>query len=239
MRIIISITVLFLCFSLSVWGQANKQLQANYLEITSYDGNRMSIQNRLDNKYNTVKGSPFLNEAWSDGRIMLINDSVGAELKMRFNVYGNEMQFIDGADTLIITNPMRLHALWLDGRRFEYLPYRTGTSEKATYFEVLITGKVKLLLRHSCRLQKGSTDVTPYSSGVTDDQFVPEKSYYYQNIDMETAGELPLVRKGFISIPEFSIPEVEEFMKAKKIKLRDEKDLITLFTWINQLPQVK
>jgi hypothetical protein len=229
--------VLLLCISFTAGAQANKQLQANHLEITGYNGSRMAIQNRLDSRYQSVKGSPYLPESWMDGRILVVGDTVGAEYKLRFNVYENEMQFIENADTLVITNPEKIDALWLGDRRFQYLAYTSGEFEKMTYFEVLVPGKIKLLVRHSCRIEVGSPDVTPYSSGVVDDRFVWEKSYYFQTIEMDSARDLPNSKGAFLDVKEFSSPDVREFMKSRKIKLRNEQDLITLFNWINTLPQ--
>ena len=228
MKVAMSIIALLLCLA------ATAGAQVNYPEISGYSASRMALQKSLDKQYLSVEGSPYLYKSWSAGRILLVNDTVGAEYRIRFNVYGNEMQFINKSDTLIIANPQMISAILLDGHRFEYLPYFQGTTQEMTYFEVIAEGKVRLLVRHSCRLDKGSGEVTPYSGRSTNDRFISEKFFYYQTVEMESPGELPLARNTFLSLPGFNTPDVKEYMTSQKIKLRNEQDLLKLFTWINQ-----
>jgi hypothetical protein len=238
MKITTIMAALFLGIAATVTAQDMNKEQPKYVEIfsTGYDGSQMAYHIRPEGRYVEMKGSPYLYEAWSDGRIMLKDDTVGAEFSMRYNVYGNEMQFINGADTFAIANPLKLNAVWLEGHRFEYLPFTLNKNANMAYFEVLNPGKVRLLVRHSSRIETGMEPVTPYHCQNSSDRFVTGKVYYYQTIEMDMPSELPSGKRDFLSIRAFNRPELKEFMHSQKIRMRNEQDLGVLFTWINQLP---
>jgi len=241
MKITISIAGLLIGIATAASAQETDKQQPNYVEIfsTGYEGSQMAIHIRPEGRYVEVKGSPYLYESWTDGRIMLKDDTVGAEFRMRYNVYGNEMQFINRSDTFAISNPLKLNAVWLNGHRFEYLPFTLNKNENMAYFEVLAEGKVKLLVRYSSRLESGMDPVTPYHCQNSYDRFVAGKFYYYQTIEMEAPMELPSGRRAFLSIKEFNSPDMNEFMHSRKISLHNDQDLNMLFTWINQSSKKK
>ncbi|MFA6483742.1 MAG: hypothetical protein WCW62_14265 [Bacteroidales bacterium] len=227
---------LFFWVMFSAKGQENIKQQQTFVEIfsTGFDFSPVVIPIRPEGRYSDIKGSPYLSDQWADGSIMLINDTDSAGFRMRYNVYGNEMQFIHDADTMAIANPLKLNAVWLNGRRFEYLPFILNKNENMAYFEIITEGKIKLLVRHSIRLESGMDPVTPYHCQNSTDRFVAGKFYYYQTVGMEKPEELPLGKGAFLSLPPFNRPEVKEFIHERKIRLQKQDDLRVLFTWINQ-----
>lgn len=234
-------TFLLFCLATEAIAQVTNKKQTNYVEIfsTAYEGSQIACHIHPEGRYAEVKGSPYLYDSWSDGRIILKDDTVGAGFRLRYNVYGNEMQFINKADTFAISNPLKLNAVWLNGHRFEYLPFTLNKNENMAYFEVLAEGKIRLLVRHSSRLESGMDPVTPYHCQNSYDRFVSGKVYYYQTAEMELPRELPSGRSAFLSIKEFNRPDLKEFIHARKIRLHNDQDLAVLFTWINQSPDTK
>jgi hypothetical protein len=194
----------------------------------------MAFHIRPEGRYNEVKGSPYLFDDWRQGRIFLKDDTVGGEFRMRYNIYGNEMQFINKTDTFSIANPLKVSSIWIDGHQFEYLPFVYNENANMAFFEVLVPGKTRLLVRHAVRLDSGMDPVTPYHCQNSADRFMQVKSYYYQTIEMEGPVELPSSNSGLKSITSLNQPEVKEYIKVHKIRLHNEKDLIELFSWLNQ-----
>lgn len=231
-----SISGLLFCMVTTLVAQDNYKLQPNYVEIfsTGFDGSQIACHIRPEGRYVELKGSPYLNESWTIGRILLKDDTVGAEFWMRYNVFGNEMQFINQQDTFAISNPLKLNAVYLNGHRFEYLPFKFNKNDNLAYFEVLQEGKVRLLVRHSSRLESGMDPVTPYHCQNSYDRFIPGRYYYYQTTDMESPRELPAGKRDFLALSEIERPGLKEFLHSSKIKLHKEQDLQVLFTWINQ-----
>lgn len=241
MKAILLITGLLVCLSATVNAQEAARKLPEYVEIysTGYDGSQVAIHIRPDGRYADIKGSPYLDEEWKPGRIYLLSDTVGAAFLMRYNVYANEMQFISHADTLAISNPLKVKRIFLDGRCFEYLPFLLNANENMAWFSILESGKSRLLLRYGSRLERGTDPVTPYHCQNASDHFAAGKYYYYQTADMAMPAEIPTSRNAFANIKAFGKPEIREYIKTHKISLRNEKDLVDLFSWINLSPDKK
>jgi hypothetical protein len=227
-----------LCFLMTAHAVAQEtdKLITNYTEVfsTGYEGSQMALHIRPEGRYTEIKGTPYLFEPWCEGRILLKDDTIGGKFKMRYNVYGNEMQFINNLDTLAIANPLKVDAVWLNNRRFEYLSFTHNNNANMAWFEVIGEGKTRLLVRYSSRLESGMDPVTPYHCQNSYDRFVSGKYYYYQTPEMESPQELPASRGSFLSIREFNKPDLREFIHARKINFHNEQDLNVLFTWINK-----
>ncbi len=229
------VTGFFLGLASLAYSQEPVRKAAEYIEIysTGYDGSQVAIHIRPEGRYADIKGSPYLDESWKPGRIYLVSDTVGAAFLMRYNVYANEMQFISHADTLAISNPLKVKRIFLDGRCFEYLPFLLNGNENMAWFSILESGKNRLLLRYGSRLERGSDPVTPYHCQNASDHFAAGKYYYYQTTEMAMPAEIPTNRNAFTGIKAFGNPEIREYIKVHKISLRNEKDLADLFSWIN------
>lgn len=236
--VVISALISLICGFSFAQNSGNRQ-QLNYIEVTGYSGSRMAIQKRLDNRYETIAGSPYLVDSWQAGRVFLSDDTTGIELSMRYNVFGQEMEFVNRMDTLVISYPEKIDKIILDGHLFQYQNYMIDGNQLSSFFEVLVQGKTKLLVRFHCRLEKGTTEITPYSVVGKKDRFVQEKIYYYQTIDMDMPDILPVSRKTFLSLPVFNRTEIQDLLKLKKTNPRREDDLVALFRAINNIPTSK
>jgi len=207
-----------------------------YVEIfsTGFDGSRMAYHIQPEGRYTEIKGSPYLSDDWINGAIQLKTDSVASPFRMRYNIYGNEMQFIYLKDTFAVSNPLKVAAVWLDNRRFEYLPFVINENQQYGYFEVMVEGHYRLLKLHGARLDAGRDPVTPYHCQNSTDRFVKTESWYFQTHEMSVPEALPESARSLSRIFPGSTPGLFEQMKTMRFRIHRETDLVGIFSWMNE-----
>ncbi len=234
-------TLVILFFSwLVAFGYARCQTIENaplkYVEIfsTGFDGSRIAYHIQPEGRYTEIKGSPYLSDEWINGAIQLKTDSVPSPFRMRYNIYGNEMQFIYLKDTFAVSNPYKVAAVWLENRRFEYLSFVINENQQYAYFEVMVDGPYRLLKLHGARLDAGRDPVTPYHCQNSTDRFVKTESWYYQSEAMPVPEALPGSARSLSRIFQKSIPGLLEQMKTMRFRIHRETDLVRIFSWMNE-----
>jgi hypothetical protein len=228
--------ILILIMPFTLKAQENQERRLQFVEVysTGYDGTQIAYHINPQGRYQEIKGSPYLFEEWKEGAIMLKSDTVRVPFRMRFNVYGNEMQFIHGSDTFAISNPHKVGSVWLESRRFQYMPFMLNGNQHYAYFEILVDGKYKLLKLNGIRLDAGTDPVTPYHCQNSTDRFVRTAAFYYQYPEGSEPVLMPSSRSGLSRVELWADRKAGVFMKEARIHPGKESDLIRLFEWLNQ-----
>jgi len=230
---------IFVTFILFVWcysptyGQSDK---LSTIEVISSDGiYESAFRIRPEGRYEKIKGSPYLEENWTQGQIWLEGDSLPGIFDMRFNVYGNEMQYIYEKDTFAIGNPFSIDKILFSNRHFEYLAFLYNDNQNMAYFEVLVEGKVRLLARYQVSLKLGKKPLTAYHPQNEYDWFVQGRVYYLQTAGQPNPTVIPDRKRIWIDLAEEDNGEMSRFIKDNRLKLNREKDLIRLVEYLNTI----
>ena len=67
---------------------------------------------------NGISGSPYLFDEWNDGVITMKDNTEIKGRKYRYNLYTQQMQFINGQDTAAIANPEVIRKISFGGKTF-------------------------------------------------------------------------------------------------------------------------
>jgi len=216
--------------------QENQDRGLHFVEIysTGYDGTQVAYHINPEGRYQEIKGSPYLLDDWKEGAILLKTDSVPVSFLMRYNLYGNEMQFIHGSDTFAISNPHKVQAVWLGGRKYQYLPFIINNNQQYGYFEVLVDGRFRLLKLNGIRLDAGTDPVTPYHCQNSTDRFVKTVAYYFQDPTGADPVLLPGNRMNISGVKSWEDRKAGDFLRKEKLHPGKEGDLVKFFEWLNQ-----
>lgn len=215
------------------WGQS---ASANSFEVITSKGiSSSAFRIRPEGRYRQIKGSPYLNEQWTAGQVWLDGDSIPGSFLMRYNIYGNEMQFIFNADTFAIGNPLLINDLDLDGRRFKYLAFMYNDNPNMAFFETLVEGKWRLLARHQVVLQAGREPMTPYHPQNEYDRFVHQVIYYLQTADNPSPQPAPNSKREWLVLAASKQEQVNSYIKNNKLKVNRQEDLKRLVAFYNTL----
>ncbi len=157
----------------------------------------------------------------------------------RYNLYAQEFEMIYGKDTFAIKSPLDVQNISLSNKKFIYGFYidrEFGNDYLgSSYFEVLNDGSCKLLVRHDVKIRSQSGPVTHNWAGSESDSFVKIRQLYFQQADGMEVKQLKKNKKYLKMIFADKYFEVERYIKDERININDEKELIKVFTFYNNL----
>ncbi len=185
-----------------------------------------------DVKPKDIEGSQFMNEEWKIG--VLKTDSVLIEdLKYRYNIYGKQMQYMYDSVIYSIGAPHKIKSLNFDNKCFIYSIFNNNGIEEYDFFQVLVEGKCKLLIRREIQIIQANYNYT-HNVGSHNDKFVLVESYYMKKGDAP-AVKVKKFKKRFLQNFEDKNIQVADYMKKQKISLGKQDDLMKVVDYYNTL----
>ena len=157
----------------------------------------------------------------------------------RYNLYAQEFEMIFNRDTFAIKSPLNVQSISMSNKKFIYGFYidrEFGNDYLgSSYFEVLNEGTCKLLARHEIKIKEHSGPVTHSWAGDGSDSFVKIRQLYFQKADGMEVVQLKKSKKHLKEIFADKYFEVEQYIRNEKINVKDEQELIRIFTYYNNL----
>jgi hypothetical protein len=141
-------------------------------------------------------------------------------------------------DTFAIIAPLDIKSISLSNMKFIYGFYidrEFGNDYLgSSYFEVLNEGKCKLLIRHEIKIKDNSGPVTHNWAG-SGESFQKIRQLYFQSAEDMEVIQMKKNKKFLKKIFADKYFEVERYIKNENIKVKDEKELIRVFNFYNNL----
>ena len=226
-KILFVFSIYFLLSPLNIFSQyvvSNDTFDKVYFnKITKGNNNNIS-------DYSSIDGSPYLVDDFLDSKIYFSKDSV-FEIKLRYNIYDNTMEFKHNKVVFSFTNPEIIYKIDLSGNNFIYY-YDKNKNKNSSYFQVLAEGKCYLLAKKRVKYeQEGKGD------GIIDAKpahFANLKDEYFLSIK----GNVPVRiknKKTLIKTLNNKSSEISKFIKKEKISHKNIDDLIKLVKFYNSL----
>jgi hypothetical protein len=157
----------------------------------------------------------------------------------RYNLYAQEFEMIYDMDTFAIKAPFDVQGIFLSNKKFIYGFYVDRDFGHdylgSSYFEVLNEGTCKLLIRHDVKIKNNSGPVTYKWAGDGSDSFVKFTQLFYQKKDGMEVIVLKKTKKNLRKIFADKFEEIQRYIRNEKINVKDESDLIKVFTYYNNL----
>lgn len=171
----------------------------------------------------------YLDEEWMPGRVSV---KAGEEMEalLRYNIYQQKVEAIMDVDTFAFAKPGELEWVMIGDKKFIFSNYLRNDLEVAsTWFEVLCEGECDLLLRHYIKYRIDDGDDDP-----ANDQMYRLESFYTRKNN--ASGErLSPTRKDIPLVLLDHQEELSGYIKEHKLNLKDQDDLVKLFTYYNSL----
>ncbi len=199
--------------------------QSSFVPIagTSFVGVQMPLQG--------VEGQIYIGADWPLGRVELRDGSAIDTYYLRYNLLADQMQFINGKDTLAFASPKELKNITLAGHTFVYETYQCENTIRQGYFEVLEPGKNRLLLKRVVTYLIPDEN-NPDSQAST--RYLVDK-YYFLGKPGIPAVKLLCNRKSVLSALGDFKSEMEHYLKKTGNKVHDAADLSKLVAYYNTL----
>jgi hypothetical protein len=140
---------------------------------------------------------------------------------------------VAGKDTLVFVNPQDLNTVTFDGHTFIYENYQYDTTIREGYFELIVPGKNKLMLKRSVTGQKPDTK---YTDKQTSTKYKVDECYFISKPGMP-ASKLACNRKSALTFLNDHNEDISEYLRITGNKVRTIEDLKLLVSYYNSLDE--
>ncbi len=189
------------------------------------------LKYRTDSRAEKIEGSSLLKEEWQSGVITILKGNNTVEYKLdylKYDLIRKIVLFKKDNDVFSVPATTRIIKFSLENEWFISL-YDPDAFENI-FFEVLIEGKDLLLLKkHRCSIVEGKK-----SDGIV--AAIPDKyrtyTSYYTKIGDRQVEKIKLRKNQFTELFPEKQNAIENFIKANKLKTKNEEDLIEIFNYI-------
>jgi hypothetical protein len=178
-----------------------------------------------------TEGAAYLNPDFLPGEIIMENGASIANLSLRYNLFSQQMQYIDGTDTLAIGNPHEIAYIILGDKVFVHTHYLCKNEIRQGYFELLEEGGCCLLKRWYAGFYTKNPEQMD----------VDECGTFYRNCNCflqfsnKPAKIVSTKQKRFVSQFGERSESIESLISAEKLKLSKEEDLKKIVAFYNML----
>lgn len=228
--------VTLLLFSLSISNTFGQFSDATSL-IDPYDFYHI-LQNNAKAKIDlsSVEGSPYEQESFVLGKAAekLTNNSMNCYL--RYNVYNDEIQMkikLDDEKIVGLIKSLNHYAV-INNKEYHYLSYTDNNKNINEGYFILVSNEIKnsLYLKRIKKFKVGQPAKDSFRKAIPS-AFKNFERYYYKK--GRVLFQLPTKKKEILLHFSDKKEDLKKFMKAEKIDLKDEKDLIKLFKYYDSL----
>jgi hypothetical protein len=223
--------VLIIGITISIYSQSRAQSYSmQYLMLNRYiealNNNGEYLSNVKD--YSEIKGTPYLNPEFLDGRIVTKDDKIYAG-KLRFNIYADEMEFMNADKIYSFAKNNNITEFYVDNQLIIYQKYLDGKQLKTGYLLVLVKGKYSLLVKKRIDFEKQDPP-QPYTTQKPD-RFIPRDDVFFLWNLNSPIQKIVSIKKMINSFPE--LEKILSTYNENKVNFRDQDDLKKLVDYIN------
>jgi hypothetical protein len=180
-----------------------------------------------------AKGQIYVGSDWPTGIVVLRDGSVIDSINLRYNLLTDQIQFISGKDTLTFVNQDNIRSITFGGHTFIYETYQYDTIIRQGYFELIVPGKNKLMLRRLVTGQKPDSKY-PYDESLTKYQVA---ECYFISKPGKPASKLACNRKSALTLLNDHSEDIQEYLRITGNKVRTIEDLKNLVSYYNSLDE--
>jgi hypothetical protein len=196
-----------------------------------YFGRFLAVDRPLN--YDEVAGSPYLNEDLQLGYMKFkMADSIATYF--RYNIYTDEMEYLEGEKLLVVANAGAMDHLYFNGHTFVFTNYYYRNSVKMGYLELLTAGTCNLYIKYNVAFEVEENAKSSYESSKPP-TFTRKIPQYYYSCYKQPINEFDNDKDGLKVIGNDYYDALIKYVKANKLKLRKTEDLQQLFAYYNSL----
>jgi hypothetical protein len=186
---------------------------------------------RMD-KYVDIEGTPYLYEQWTKSNLTLKNGKTFTDIAIRYNLVDDELLFMDPKGQIMAFADPVAQFVFPD-KNEKYISGISGLKgfTDRTFFRVFNEGKVKILEKKTKRV----SERREFNSATVTKSLLEDTQYF---IIAPSGIITPLKRdeKFIFSVLQDKAGPLKEYIKAKKLNLKKDADLVALIDYYNGLP---
>ena len=237
-HIILSIVYIFITIKVFSQESSGNDSQENLFKIGG-SGATTGVVRQFDNRYEGVKGSPFYFDNWVKGSIILGNGQKTENLSLKFNAHENELLMNQSKTRAVYIPKEKINSFSLFNPEtnqeviFQNLPHHKK-ADQTHFYKLLFNGEVSLYEDIIVVFEKADYQ-GGYSNDKTFDEFKRYSNYYYISEPDSEFHKLKMTSSGISKAFPNHSAEIKKFIKREDINLKNEKDLVKVFNYHQQL----
>jgi hypothetical protein len=213
---------------------ANQSLAQEFRILTKdvYYGDFEIISTKLN--YSDIAGSPYLNKDLVLGQVIFKSGDTTAYY-LRYDMYRDDMEYLINKSLYSVVNIPALDHIDLNGQRIVYKTYYDNNRLSKGYLIQLVIDQCSLYQK----LQVKFEDAQPMQSmpfrEATPAQFKSTPVKWYFTADDLTIKQFKPDNAGLKQVSVKHYAKLKAYIKANRLKIKKEDDLVTLFKYYNEL----
>jgi len=191
----------------------------------------------FDNRYEGTKGTPYVNETWYPGEIFLKSKSKVLVKEMNYNCYDNELVYLDPATKVIrLINRFTVDLFYiLNGSdTLLFAPIEPENDGEFLFAQVLYNGGSMVYKRYQKEFIRANYE-GGYSADRKYDEFADKSDLYISRQNDEKFYKVKKSKKQILVAFPGTEDEISSYIKAQKLDLKDEEDVIKLLKYYDSL----
>jgi len=189
------------------------------------------IQGRVitEQSYTDVIGSPFLNDAFVNGNVILTNGVKFQSIALKYSSYNDELFFKNPKDESLLSFVVPVKSFELLWQMYiNGFPAIDNFTENS-FYELIANSSVKLLLKN----YKTILENKAYNSASTEKKFEDNKIYYvFKDGKMK---RFKPSKKDLMETFADKSSEIDVFLKKEKVDFKNNADLVKVFEYYSSL----
>ncbi len=236
---VLSIILILVAVSLLTNAQEieGNDAQQNLDKLGSFTGDN-GVVRIFDNRYEGIVGSPFYNDNWLEGTIVLESNRTIGPVKLKYNMFEEELIMQQPKTGSIYVDKEKVLSFSLlneIGETFFFNKYhRPDQPEKSRYFRALHKGKM-ILWEHTKVVFEKANFQGGYSIDKKYDEFKQYPELYYTSGSMSFPDKLKTSTSAVVKIFPDHQNQVSEYIKRNMLDLRKTENIIRVFQYYDQL----
>lgn len=203
-----------------------------HLNTEVYYGDFNIISSKLN--YRDISGSPYLNDDLILGQV-IFRSGDSAEYYLRYDMYSDEIEYLKNKSLYSVINMPSLDHINLNGQRIVYQTYYVNNKQSSGYLVQLVTNKCSLYQKLRVKFEDTQpAQSMPYKEA-SPAQFKSTPVKWYYSNDNSTITQFKPDNAGLKQVSAKHFSELKAYIKANKLKIKKEDDLVALFEYYNML----
>ncbi|WP_338871800.1 hypothetical protein WBJ53_26340 [Spirosoma sp. SC4-14] len=197
--------------------------------------------NKIDHRYEGLKGTPYFLPQWTQGEIDMVNGQHYTDVPIKFDAFRQYLILLRnraGQDSIVVNSDQvksfQLNSPTGQTYLFKHLPNLKTDDEslKEGYLLVLYQGETSLFKRIT-KTFKAADYKDPYSNDVRYDSFKEAASYYLLKPDQSLV-KVKLTKKSLLDALDHQ-SSLKTFVEQHHLALKTENEAIALIKQYNSL----
>ncbi len=182
----------------------------------------------------SVAGTPYLNKHFQDGKPISKFNQKFPIIPLRYNIYTDNIEYRSPNNKVYaLENHNKLKAYKIGDTTFIYTPYyRNKNKLTSGYFQVLVHGKTKGLIKYTIYLLQAQP-LRPYKPAEPE-RFSKKIKSFYVKVGDDAA--VPASReKNILQLFPKQKSQLSRYIKKERIHIRKQAEFVKLINYINTL----